>query len=87
VCAYVDAIEIAIGTTRIDMISIQDRYTPRTGKHNTSGSVIGKIPELLATGEVQTPQLIAYLIIPVEQVHFAVLDDRSTIAYANGGSP
>ena len=76
VCVYVDAIEIAIGTTRIDMIAVQDRYTSRAGKHNTSGSVIGKIPEFLAIGEVQTPQVVTHLVIPVEQVHLAVFDNR-----------
>jgi hypothetical protein len=87
VCVYVDAIEIATGTARINMIAVHDRHAARAGKHHRSGSVIGKTPEFLAIGEVQAPQVIPYLIIPVEQVHLAVFDDRTTIAYTNRNSP
>jgi hypothetical protein len=87
VCGYVDAIEIAIVTARIDVIAVNGRYTSRAGEADRPGSIIGDIPEFFATGKVETTKVIAYLIVPVEQIDLAVLDDRSTVSPANSNDP
>ena len=83
----VDAIQIAIMATRINVIAVNDRYASRAWKRNTPGSVVCRIPEFLAVGKVKTPKVITYLVIPVEQVHLAVFDNRSAVTSANSNGP
>jgi hypothetical protein len=87
VCVYVYAIEIAVVTTGIDLVTVDGRYASRARETDRPGSVIGKTPEFFATGEVEAPKVIAYLIVPVEQIDLAVLDDRSAVPPANSNSP
>jgi hypothetical protein len=87
VCVYVYAIEVAVVTTRIDMVAVHGRYTSRAGKHSSSGGIIGKIPEFFTTGEVKTPKVVTNLIIPVEQIYPAIFDNRSAKTSANSNSP
>jgi hypothetical protein len=87
VCVYVDAIEIAIVTARIDIVAVDGRYAARAGETDGPGSIIGEIPEFLATRKVETTKVIAYLIIPVEQIDVAALNNRSAVTSANRNSP
>jgi len=87
VCVYVDAIEIAIVTARIDVIAVDGRYASRAGKRNTPGSVVGEIPEFLAIGKVKTPEVITDFVIAIEEIDLAVFDNRSGITPADVDSP
>lgn len=69
------------------MTAVHDRHAARTGEHNASGRLIGKIPELAAIGQVQTAEVVTRFIIPVEQVDPAVFDNGSAITYTNRDGP
>jgi hypothetical protein len=87
VCGYVDAVEITVVSAGIDVIPINGRHTARAGETNGPGRIIGEIPEFLATGKVKTAKAGAYLIVPVEQIELAVLDNRSSVSPPNRDSP
>jgi len=69
------------------MVAVNGRHAARARKHDRSGGVIGEVPEFLAVGQIETPEVIAHLIISVEQIDLAVFDDGSAEASANTNSP
>ena len=83
----VDAVQVSQRPAGVDAIAIHRRGRPRSGKHELAGRVIRETPELLAAGQVEDPELVPDLLIPVEQIDLAVADRRTAETQADRHRP